>query len=118
LRHRKQGWRILSLGASPMFFVYLKDGRRIDIPEAASVAHRTMILFLDNGDNIVEQFATNDIVAYSRTPYVEDAQVVNASDHDAADLEGDLILLRRHRRRRGSSAHSGPGYDPQVRAQR
>ena len=101
-----------------MFFVYLKDGRRIDIPEAAAVVHRTMVLFLDDGDNIVEQFATNDIVAYSRTPYVEDAQGINASERNPADMEGDLILLRRHRRRRSSSAHPAQDYDPQVRAQR
>ena len=93
-----------------MFFVYLKDGRRIDIPEAAAVVHRAMVLFMDEEHNIVEQFATNEIVAYSRTPYVDDAQGMNASGPDA-DMEGDLIMLRRHRRRRKVSPRGDQAYD-------
>ena len=97
-----------------MFFVYLKDGRRIDIPEAAAVVHRTMVLFLDDEDNIVEQFATNDIVAYSRTPYVEDAQGHQCLRARCRDVEGDLIMLRRHRRRRNGSARRDPAYDDRL----
>jgi hypothetical protein len=99
-----------------MFFVYLQDGRRIDIPEAASVVHRSMVLFLDAEDKIVEQFATRDIVAYSHSSIVAE-EGAGETLQVAIDAEGDLLLLRRHRRPRRSRRPPEPSNGEAARAQ-
>ncbi|MPZ48481.1 MAG: hypothetical protein GEU75_04070 [Dehalococcoidia bacterium] len=87
-----------------MFFVYLKDGRRISIPEAASVIHRSMVIFLDGEDQIVRQIPAAEILAYSRTPYedyvVEEVFQERVQPQITQVLDSELLMRPRHHRRK------------------
>jgi hypothetical protein len=87
-----------------MFFVYLKDGRRVDIPEASFVIHRAMVVFLDRDDQIVRQIPAEDILAYSRTPYegdvVEYYEPRQQEPRAVPSFDSELLMRPRHHRRR------------------
>ena len=85
-----------------MFFVYLKDGRRLEIPDASSVIHRTMVVFLDKGDQIIRQLPADDILAYSRTPYEGDVIELfepRTEPRPVTVLDSELLMRPRHHRR-------------------
>jgi hypothetical protein len=86
-----------------MFFVYLKDGRRVDIPEASSVIHRAMVVFLDRDEKIVRQITAEDILAYSRTPYegdIVDIYEPRQEPRVIPSFDSELLMRPRHHRRR------------------
>ena len=100
-----------------MFFVYLRDGRRVDVPDAASVMHRVMVVFLNEDEQVVEQLPADDIIAYSRSPYERDEPATDQSSAHGAvpqPLESDLLQPRRHRRQKPPA----DGGEPQRRRRR
>jgi hypothetical protein len=95
-----------------MIFVYLKDGRRVDVPEAESVIQRGLVMFLDREDQIIRQMSPEEILAYSHVPYEEDERdritaqlAMPPSEPQAVQMESDALLLRR-RRHRSSPRHA------------
>jgi hypothetical protein len=81
-------------------YVYLQDGRRLDIEEADSFAHRgETLLCLDRDGHEVMRFRTRDVVAYAHAAYPYDLEFVSRP------LEPEEMLppARRRRRRRTMS---------------
>jgi hypothetical protein len=92
-----------------MIFVYLRDGRRVDMPEAVSVIQRGLVMFLDREDQIIRQMSPEEIVAYSHIPYEEDdapsiTEIAVNRESPPVPPESDALLLRR-RRHRSSPRH-------------
>mgnify|MGYP001355212355 CR=1 FL=1 len=90
-----------------MIFIYLRDGRRLDVPEAVSVIHRSQVVFLDKEGEIVRQLPTDDILAYGHALYAEDGmplppeEPAGVTDKPFRPLsEGESLITpcRRHRR--------------------
>lgn len=100
-----------------MIFIYLKDGRRVDMPDAVSVIHRAQVVFLDKDGQIIRQLPTEEILAYSRVLYDEGNAPFRdhesrADDVRLPEISADALLLprRRHRRspRRGAAVQDAP----------
>jgi hypothetical protein len=97
-----------------MIFVYLRDGQRIDVPDAVSVIHRAEVVFLNREGEIVRQLPTDEIIAYSRVLYSDDEAVLEPMDQRTTvstirplDTGDSVMMPRRRHRRRSRKAEAG-----------
>ena len=90
-----------------MIFVYLRDGQRLEVPDAVSVIHRREIVFLNRDGEIIRQLPNDDILAYSRVLYNETDSVVEPVEARFSRpitplYSGDSVMTPRRRHRRWS----------------
>jgi hypothetical protein len=85
-----------------MIFVYLRDGRRVDVEEAVAFAHRGhSLICLDANDEEVRLFDAREVTAYGHVAYPYDPEFA-FTPLGPEDAMADRI--RRRRRRRAVSA--------------
>ena len=80
-----------------MDFVYLRDGRRIDIDEGTTFVHRGEVLAcLDADGNEAKRFDSREVTAYGHVQYPYDPELVS---RPLSAEEMQAGPHRRHRRR-------------------
>jgi hypothetical protein len=102
-----------------MIFIYMRDGSRLDLPEAVSVVHRSDILFLDKDGEVVRQMEPGECYAYGHVLYDDEGvayidQGPSAQRSiEALDPPQPLVTPRRHRRGLSAAAQGHPEHAEQ-----
>jgi hypothetical protein len=84
-------------GSSPVIFVYLRDGKRVDIDEGVAFAHRgRSLVCLDRDGEELIRFDAGEISAYGHIAYPYDPEFITRP----LDPEERQPTRTHHRRRR------------------
>jgi hypothetical protein len=84
-----------------MIFVYFRDGRRVEVPDAVSVVHRDSLVLLNQDDAVVTQLEPEEIIAYTYMPPEEPSPSSQPGPHAVTMLPTqDETFLRPRRRQK------------------
>jgi hypothetical protein len=87
-----------------VIFIYLRDGRRIDVESATTFVHRgEQIVCLDSEGNETQRFDSREVTAYGHVPYPYDPDFV--SRPLSPEERQPWPPHRRYRRRRQEEGH-------------